>query len=393
MSTVPTRLRFSHPSRRWIEAVGDDVESALKDFLWQGLASTTRSTYQAAINSYITFCKSKGIAPWPATELALGLFVTHRATSSLFNNAVRADTIESNLAALRSEHIDMRYSIAPFESFWVKRIVAGIRRTEPSRQKKQAVPISRSLLCLIVSQPPGDVGSEEFKRNLNFDAAATIAFAGFLRMGEYTVTLKELASTEAPSILATKLLRGDITFAPNDSHALLRLRRSKTDIKHTGVDIVLARTSGTACPVLFLRCLFHYDPQPSEASLFNVNGTPLTREAMIATMNRKIRLAGITEHYTGHSFRRGAAQHAVDMGCSDNELKLLGRWTSEAFQHYVERDAISRFTINYRFQTGESVLQPLPTTKIDTKTITSGMAAASLNGSLDGISQASVTKA
>ncbi|KAG6072987.1 hypothetical protein E4U16_004980 [Claviceps sp. LM84 group G4] len=39
-------------------------------------------------------------------------------------------------------------------------------------------------------------------------------------------------------------------------------------------------------------------------------------------------------HRTGHSFRRGAAQHAHDMGLSRDDIKALGRWSSDAVDRY-----------------------------------------------------------
>ena len=44
--------------------------------------------------------------------------------------------------------------------------------------------------------------------------------------------------------------------------------------------------------------------------------------------------AGMSTDFNGHSFRRGAAQHALDNGLGDNNIKILRRWTSEAFKRY-----------------------------------------------------------
>lgn len=42
----------------------------------------------------------------------------------------------------------------------------------------------------------------------------------------------------------------------------------------------------------------------------------------------------IPSKLTGHSFRRGAAQHASDLGMLHHEIQLLGRWSSDAFKLY-----------------------------------------------------------
>ena len=39
--------------------------------------------------------------------------------------------------------------------------------------------------------------------------------------------------------------------------------------------------------------------------------------------------------YNTHSFRIGAATSAIETGISDVQVKMLGRWKSNAYQRYV----------------------------------------------------------
>jgi len=56
--------------------------------------------------------------------------------------------------------------------------------------------------------------------------------------------------------------------------------------------------------------------------------------------------------YTGHSFRRGAAQHALDHGFSNKEVQRLGRWTLDAFRLYYSTSQANAFRLSQRFQLG-----------------------------------------
>jgi hypothetical protein len=137
-----------------------------------------------------------------------------RATGGAGLRRVKADTIQGNLAALRSIHIDYQLDAMVFDDPWLRRVVAGVRRVEPTATRRQATPITQSLLQELTSPTL----SSDSLEDLNFDTAAKVAFAGFLRMDD-------------------------------ELHAVLRLKRSKADIEHRGIDIVLAATGSTTCPV------------------------------------------------------------------------------------------------------------------------------------------------
>ena len=40
--------------------------------------------------------------------------------------------------------------------------------------------------------------------------------------------------------------------------------------------------------------------------------------------------------YTWHSFHRGAAVFAFELGLTDSAVQLLGDWSSDAFKRYLE---------------------------------------------------------
>ena len=62
----------------------------------------------------------------------------------------------------------------------------------------------------------------------------------------------------------------------------------------------------------------------------------LTRGIFSARLADTLQEAGIdSKGYNTHSFRIGAATTANERGISDVNIKMLGRWKSNAYQQYV----------------------------------------------------------
>jgi hypothetical protein len=293
---------------------------------------------------------------YPATELGLGEFICSRAVGSLGVTRISPDSIQANLSAIKSIHVDRRVECFVFDSPWIKRILAGIRRCYSSPRSKQAEPMTEEVLQRIT-----DVNTTNLQQ-LNFSVASIVAFAGFLRMGEFTI--KDSQAKEPPEVYQqTRLTRSDVTFGADDSHAILRLKRSKSDVDHHGVDVLLAASPGSpTCPVIALRKLFNTQPLPDSAPLFGWSGKPLKRTWMINNMRNKLRTerVSVSAKYSGHSFRRGAAQKAYDNGLTEADIQALGRWTSDAFKRYYSQSLQQRLDLNRRFLSRTSRLLSPP---------------------------------
>ena len=62
----------------------------------------------------------------------------------------------------------------------------------------------------------------------------------------------------------------------------------------------------------------------------------------------------------GHSFRKGAAQHAHEAGLLNEQIQTLGRWSSDAFKLYFSSPPAFLFALNKQFQTGRPLPLSLP---------------------------------
>ena len=329
------------PSAAWRKEVG--VSSSCADFLWNGLDHGSRMVYTTARSSWEYFCINTGVKPYPAQERPLGEWIAARANGAaiaLGNGPLKATTIETYLSHIRSVHVDLRLNTEVFSSSFLKRIIKGVRRCQPTTVKQTG-----ALTALQVQKMTVPSSSASDIDNVNLNAAAKVAFSGFLRSGEFTYSKADLGRD---SFQSTNLTRADVTFANDDKYAILRLKRSKTDHQHRGVDIHLASSKGPLCPVVALRKLFTDDPQPPSSPLFRMEKKIFSRTALISSINQRLHTGA---SFSGHSFRRGAAQHAKDNGICDDDIQSLGRWSSEAFRLYFNTSQKQRFALSYRFQT------------------------------------------
>jgi hypothetical protein len=187
--------------------------------------------------------------------------------------------------------------------------------------------------------------------DINTTTAFKVAFAGFLRLSEFTYTKAE--ASKPALFLETKLSRRDVQFFNNDEYATILLRRSKSDYKHKGVTIVLTATKDSTCAVTALRHLFDKDPRPKSTPLFRLVSGSFSRSEILKELSDRTTHAGLSpEGYLGHSFRKGAAQEAHNNGLTQAEIQILGRWSSGAVQRYFKINRRRVIQLNRQFQTG-----------------------------------------
>ena len=207
----------------------------------------------------------------------------------------------------------------------LQRIVAGIRRLRGEAGTKERRPITRDLLLRLLA-----TCNKNTMHGANIYAAFCLAFAGFLRIGEFTYSAED---RNDPDFAKWSLTRRSV--ALHQDHLELSLPASKTDPFRQGVTILIAGASDEACPVAALRFLFSRFPAPGDAPLFDM-GTGFSRQWVTQMLRDALLALGQTGNYSGHSFRRGAATSARDAGLSEDRIMLLGRWRSDSYKLYIE---------------------------------------------------------
>ena len=87
-----------------------------------------------------------------------------------------------------------------------------------------------------------------------------------------------------------------------------------------------------------LEKLFKNVNAPGSAPLFTYASNKFhTRNSLVTLLEMCLSEAGLdTSDYSWHSFRRGSAVFAFELGLADSAVQLLGDWSSSAFKNYLE---------------------------------------------------------
>ena len=281
--------------------------------LRSSVAASTARAYSSHQRRFIEFCQRFQCSPLPASEVTLLRFISESAARGLGSSSISA-----NLAAVRHLHV-ISGLVSPLDG--------ALRVTLATRALKRSsgAPRKRSPITFQLLERMGTLVNKREFDDLRFWAAATTAFFGFLRVSEFTVE-----GQFNPSI---DLSLDDLTFSDGAAH--IRLKTSKTDQLRVGVTIHVGATGGAVCPVSALR-EFVFARGPAPGPLFTDEwGLPPTRAWLTSRLDDVMSRLGIEGDFTSHSFRIGAATTAAANGIPDHLIKVMGRWSSDAYRTYI----------------------------------------------------------
>ena len=299
------------------------MSSTAAQYLYHGLALSTRSSYSAGTNSYFEFCAMRDIHPAiPTAPLILIEWCAFLADTRKLPHK----TIKGYLTAVKSAHIDRGVSrLDVFQHPVLQRLVRGIKKQQGGHTRRERLPITNDVLVKLI---------KEFDTTTEFGATMHAAFclahAGFLRVGEFTYGQADLE----PDFDKHHVTRSCLKF--RDGSLELYIPASKTDAFREGVTLKIAAAPGDACPVQSLKNLYSRVPALPQAPLFVLSARPFTRDLVVDTLHDRLVQCGIRGNYSGHSFRRGAATDAKRAGLSTELIKRMGRWKSDAYQLYID---------------------------------------------------------
>lgn len=198
----------------------------------RSLAPTTAATYRVGIQRYLAFCSNFHVQPVPASKRLVAAFATH------LWSTVTLPTIKVYLAAVSFLHHSEGLRSVVRGNQILRLLLREIRRSNLASPPRSCCrhPITPGILAKLLSSSQA-IRSLQSQDKCMFEAAATLAFFGFLRIGEFTATPYHPAS----------LSKGDIQLAKHELQ--IRLGRSKTDQWGKGAFVKIGCSRDSVCPV------------------------------------------------------------------------------------------------------------------------------------------------
>ena len=289
------------------------------------MAPSTISTYSSGEKQFLKFCEhfqiSQFRSQFPTPEKILIYFAVHLAKT------VKANTIKIYLSAVRNLNIKHGASLDLTFFIQLQYVLRGIKRVQ-GVHKRPRLPITLDhlkIFCLCL--PP-----TSFENRMLW-AAMSVAFFGFLRIGE--ITCNSLFSENI------HLTWDDIQFSPlpAPTSVSINIKASKTDPFRSGVTIQIGSCLSPLCPVAALHQYSQaMTKQTKSGPLFQYqSGKYLSRKRFTKEIRSLLSNVGLNSSlYAGHSFRIGAATRAAEINLPQWLIKTLGRWTSDCYERYIQ---------------------------------------------------------
>ena len=264
---------------------------------------------------------------------------------------VKVKKMKLYLTGIKSYQLDLGIECAAFLQPRLERTIQGIKRDPCEPEQPIRTPLTRPFLLRILQYLSAtDYG------DIVLSAAFALAFAGFLRVGEFTYTQADRNLGRAfPKWFLSK---SSIKMHECGRYMEVTLPASKTDPFRKGIELTIAASRDPACPVQLMKQFLTSDThRSSEQPLFCIGRDiqqAFTRDHVVLKFQQLALQAGLGHGtWNGHSFRRGAATWAAQVGLSETGVQTLGHWRSDAYKTYIEYSNQQRISLSKRFQVSQ----------------------------------------
>ena len=266
----------------------------------------------------------------PVSVILLLNFLT-----SLFHLGYQPSTIASHVSAIAFIHKIQGYP-DPTSSFLVHQFLKGAKKLNGSAFDMR-LPITATILHRMILALPRAVMLLSQRALLK--AIFLLSFNAFLRMGE--ICIKHGVSQNRV------IQRDDICFIYRDRAVVgmrVVIRYFKNNVKQLPMTLLLPvnRDSESCCPVRAMQAYLREFKHVSGPLFQFQNGLPVSYAFVSEKLRIIVSFLGLDQsRYKPHSFRIGAATSAFCQGLSEDNIKRMGRWESNAVQRYIRVNCFS----------------------------------------------------
>ena len=310
-----------------INPTASDLMQGARALVQAGLRPNTQRAYTSAQKQFLNFCTYYDRNPVPCDENTALMYISYLSNVK----CLKSQSIKVYISAVRALHVlgGVKYCLEGNPA--IKLALKAVERQAPGVNKKLA--ITYDILC-------------QFHQLLskNYDhimiwAAMTLAHFACLRTAEF------VSKNDVVFEKHSQLLEGDVSFCTlnqGERGLKVHLKSSKTDSTGKGLNVLVGCTGTHVCAACAMTdYLGSLGSHQLDRPLFRWhNGMYLTRAAFVKETKRLVQAVGLdSSKYSGHSYRSGGATSGALAGFSALELKLLGRWNSDAYEGYIRTPA------------------------------------------------------
>lgn len=226
-------------------------------------------------------------------------------------------------------------------NYLIEQTLRGVKRTIGTKPKLERLPITTSLIRLMIDRIP--LNNQSYSDKLAF-AAMSLGTFGLLRAGEFVQTNSEnqpvlrLSSIKSFDSLdnVIAIVTASIQEIQSITRFIVHIAQSKSDPFGRGSDITIANPIAVSAMIRYLIVRpKHFNL--NTPLLVTLDGTPYSRDQLVLDTRFHLVQCGVRNPtlYYGHSFRKGGAQSLEEAGVSKAEIQLAGRWNSGAHLLYT----------------------------------------------------------
>ena len=325
--------------------IPDNVKKSLSAMCNYSKASGTWSSYRTAERMLLMCLKAHRVKfDLPLQADNIYLFIHWL----IEERGLKVATVNSYLAGLRSLHLSKGIQPPVIKDNWVKEVLRGRENYEAAETRRRGtaakgrLPMTVSLMKLWRARIKSSMEEEETQRLLW--SVSTLAFYGAFRIHE--LVSKTESTFDPDNTLLTENVKLVGGVGERWLEITLKCPKEKKAGRPTIIDVF--EIGGPLCPVkAYLMWTELNTPELGMPLFRKRDGTPMTGRKINMLLKTLLREFACFESGTisSHSFRSGIVSILGSKGFSDEEIKLVGRWSSRAFIRYMKLPRTQRAAI------------------------------------------------